>query len=133
MIDEGCALHWLPPTAEHPESQCYMVLPNGLRVDFLIHQKVPYLAGEELTELSMALIKDERLATEFFEDLLQQPEEKLREAGLLFARDEAQKCEEDLKVNEEGAEGVEPAANATNVEMSDAERHPRRRQRKDEI
>ena len=90
VIDEGCALHWLPPSKKRPESECYMILPSGERVDFLIHQKVPYLAGGELTEVSMALIRDESLAQEFFERQMEAKRLRLEAIQAKAARMEEQ-------------------------------------------
>ena len=74
-MDEGSELHWLPPrvTQQGREvpTECYLILKDGTRVDYLVHQKVPYLAGEELTELALSLVQNEEMANEFFEDLIQ--------------------------------------------------------------
>jgi len=48
----------------------------------------------------VALLKDEALATAFFEDLLTRSESELREAGLCEAKEEAQKCCEAIAVED---------------------------------
>ena len=98
VIDERNELHWMPPSESHPESECYLITPEGERINFLIHQKVPYLAGESLTDLALSLVRNESLAEEFFEDLLKKPRKELEAAGLIGIADEARKCDEVLKV-----------------------------------
>ena len=61
---------------------------------------MPYLAGKELNRTAVALLKDEALATAFFEDLLTKSEGELRAAGLCDAKIEAQKCCDALAVED---------------------------------
>ena len=71
--------------------------PNGERVDYLIHQKVPYLAGQALTDVAMMLMANESLAEEFFESIMNESTETLEQKDLLGLQIDGQKCQKEKR------------------------------------
>ena len=99
-MDELHDFHWLAPRNAAGEldvngtTRCYLEKPETADIDFIVHQRVPYLADyESMNDVAMMLLQNDTFTEEFFEDMMNMDEETLKQNGLLEAKEAALECD----------------------------------------